>query len=182
MFFMFADKVKRSKIEKLYFEYNTIMFNTAYDILGDEQFAEDVVHESFVNIIDFIDKLPDDEELKCNFFVTVSRNIALNVFNKRKKYNEYKYSSDVTEEDPEENNPADIYISRESARHIKNIILSLDSKYKDVLYMNLVYGLSYEEISHILGLKTDTVRKRANRAKKMVANKLRKEYEDETGK
>ena len=179
LFFAVTDIVKQSKLDAMYHEYSVVMYTVAYDVLFDNQYAEDAVHESFLRIIDFLDRIPEDRDLRRNFFVTVSKHTAINIYNKRKKYNEYKYSADITEDDPGNNNPADIYIGRESVQHIKGIIFKLDDIYKDVLYLNIVYGLKYEEIARILDIKVDTVRKRANRAKKMVANQLRKEQEDE---
>ena len=57
---------ERSKFEQIYLEYKGLMFHVAYEILHNEQDAEDAVHHAFVKIAENIRAIPQ------NGFVNVS--------------------------------------------------------------------------------------------------------------
>ena len=48
---------ERSKFEQIYLEYKGLMFHVAYDILHNEQDAEDAVHQAFVKVAENIKKI-----------------------------------------------------------------------------------------------------------------------------
>lgn len=50
---------EKSKFEQLYLEYKGLMFHVAYEILHNEQDAEDAVHQAFVKIAENIKKIDD---------------------------------------------------------------------------------------------------------------------------
>ena len=54
-------------------------------------------------------------------------------------------------------------------------ILSLDEKYRDVLYYHFVCEMSVNNISDLLGRKTSTVKQQLVRGKKILLEKLREE-------
>lgn len=48
---------EKSLFEQIYLEYRGLMFHVAYEILHNEQDAEDAVHQAFVKIAENIKKL-----------------------------------------------------------------------------------------------------------------------------
>ena len=54
-------------------------------------------------------------------------------------------------------------------------ILKLSNIYKDVLILECVRGFSPKEISQILGITTDTAKKRSQRGRKILIENLKKE-------
>ena len=58
---------EKSKFEQLYLEYKGLMFHVAYEILHNEQDAEDAVHQAFVKIAENIKKI-DDPNFVCREF------------------------------------------------------------------------------------------------------------------
>lgn len=48
---------EKSKFEQIYLEYKGLMFHVAYEILHNEQDAEDAVHQAFVKIAENIKKM-----------------------------------------------------------------------------------------------------------------------------
>lgn len=49
----------RSKFEQMYLEYRNLMFHVAYEILHNEQSAEDATHQAFVKIAENIQKIDE---------------------------------------------------------------------------------------------------------------------------
>lgn len=50
---------EKSLFEQIYLEYRGLMFHVAYEILHNEQDAEDAVHQAFVKIAENIKKIDD---------------------------------------------------------------------------------------------------------------------------
>lgn len=175
MFFMMInDEDERSKVERLFYKYKTLMHREAYKILKNEDLAEDAVTESFIRIMKNLHKIDEDNEpYTRSFLVTICRNVA--------KSMSTAYYKDVEEYVDEEylsyNNGAvdNLLIANENVDRISKIIDMLDDKYKDVFIMRRVYEMEKEEIARIYGISAETVRKRVYRAKHMIIDRLRKE-------
>ena len=80
--------------------------------------------------------------------------------------------------------PADIrFLSededREIYRMITDILLGMPDKYVEVLEMKLILEMRAREIAKELGLKQSTVETRIFRGKKILADRLRKEMDQD---
>ena len=60
---------EKSLFEQIYLEYRGLMFHVAYEILHNEQDAEDAVHQAFVKIAENIKKIDDPMCLKTHSYV-----------------------------------------------------------------------------------------------------------------
>lgn len=162
----------RTKVEKLYYEYRKLMYKEAYAILDDKTLAEDAVSESFIRIINNLHKI--DENI-CprtrNFLVIICRNVAKNIYNSKMNTIPYEHTEDITNPI----NMEDFVINRETIKRITDIILAMDSKYRDVLILRRAYEMSREDIAKIFGISVETVKKRLLRANNMIKAKLEKE-------
>jgi len=82
------DSDERNKLEELYLKYSKDMFKVAYRILNDYYLAQDAVQQSFIKLIDNLNKIND---INCNktkaFVVIIIRNVSINLYRKRKKVN-----------------------------------------------------------------------------------------------
>ena len=50
---------EKSLFEQIYLEYRGLMYHVAYEILHNDQDAEDAVHQAFVKIVENIKKIDD---------------------------------------------------------------------------------------------------------------------------
>ena len=164
-FIILSDSSERHKVEELYNTYKHIMYNTAYDILEDKSLAEDVVHKAMIRIINNIHKIGEIKSpCTYRFVVIISRNIALNIYNKRKK----EIITDFVDECEPDNNfmiPEKIVIDKESSNEFSDMILSLPEKLSSVVFLKYVHDCTNKEISDLLCLSEDNVRQRLYRAK-----------------
>ena len=55
---------EKSLFEQIYLEYRGLMYHVAYEILHNEQDAEDAVHQAFIKIAENIKKIRN-ENCKC---------------------------------------------------------------------------------------------------------------------
>jgi len=77
---------EKSKLEKLYIEYKSLMKFTASKILSNEVLAEDAVHDAFIKLTRYLDGIEEIISHKTKSFVVITvRNIALDMLEKEKK-------------------------------------------------------------------------------------------------
>jgi RNA polymerase sigma-70 factor (ECF subfamily) len=166
------------KLERLYYEYRYIMYSCANEILHDKYLTEDAVHQSFIRIMKNLHKIDEDNRPRtCNFLVIICRNVAKDIYNKRLYLNKNNDPFEELDDNitGKSNDPMDILITKESIERITKSIQSLDPIYRDVLLLKRVYNFSREEIADLLGISIETVKKRIQRAKNILSEKLAKE-------
>ncbi|MCC0705225.1 sigma-70 family RNA polymerase sigma factor [Clostridioides sp. ES-S-0049-02] len=152
-----------SKFELLYNTYKKTMFFVANQILKDEYLSEDAVHNSFLKIIDNLNKIDDINSNKTkSFIIIIVKNTSKDIYRKRKK--EYEKISLIERENQTNNFHTDEY----SLDYLEEAIMSLSEKYRDVLLLKLRHELSDIEVGIILNIKPDNVRKRLSRAREQL--------------
>ncbi|MBA1334991.1 MAG: RNA polymerase ECF-type sigma factor [Firmicutes bacterium] len=161
---------EKNKFESLYVTYRKLMFYVANRILNDESLAEDAVHQAFVKILENFDKVG---EISCHktksYVVTIVRNAAINMYNRRKRH------STVPIEE------AAFYIAEEKLErtddldYLAEAVLKLPAIYKDALKLKYVQGFSNAETAKMLDISEAAVRKRLERAKRMLEEILGRE-------
>ena len=150
----------------LYLKYRKHMKYIAMQILGDEYLAEDAVHNAFLKIIPHLERFHkiDCQETK-NLIVIFIRSTSIDLYRKRKREFEQIDTLDqdiLTEADFSALNVADIL----------SAIKTLPEIYRDVLLLKVEYEYTDREIAKILGIKTDTVSKRLERARRQLKKLL----------
>lgn len=169
------------KIRKLYGEHRDAMYIEAKSILKDHALAEDAVQQAVLKIIDKFAKFPDEDiDITRRFMKVVARNVAIDIYNTRKKRNaKCEYIDAVQNEETNSysvgKTPCDELIAKESRNSLYKAIDNLPQKYRDVLLLEKLYNHSQKEIAEILNISYSAVKKRMERASKMLKEELRKE-------
>jgi RNA polymerase sigma-70 factor (ECF subfamily) len=70
--------------------------------------------------------------------------------------------------------PEQVYENRIQANEVREALLGLEEKYREVLLLRFQSDLSYEEIAEALDIPVTTVETRLHRAKNMMREKLGK--------
>ena len=150
----------------LYLKYRKHMKYIAMQILSDEYLAEDAVHNAFLKIISNLEKFHriDCQETK-NLIVIFIRSTAIDLYRKRKR--EFEHTDTLNQDIPTE---ADF--SAVNVADILSAIETLPEIYRDVLLLKVEYEYTDREIAKILGIKTDTVSKRLERARRQLKKLL----------
>lgn len=171
-------KETASVASRIYEKYKNDMFIEAKKILKDHSLAEDAVHHAMVRIMNKLEKTNDKEEkITIGFLKIVTRNVAIDIYNSIRKSNcNLEYIESWGNEDIEnlssEKTPCDNLILKEESNRIIKAIYSIPEKYRDVLLLEKLYEYSQKEIASILNISLDAVKKRSQRAKKILANEL----------
>jgi len=166
---MLDDENDRITLAEVYENYKTDMLRYALSLTGNKEMAEDAVHDAFLSIIRYKDKifaLPNQEKRAMVIIITKCRSIDL----LRKK----KHIADESIEDMEyslETNDIPVekqVILIDEYTTIKKHIATLDEASRVVLEMKYVLGMTYKEIGEELGMTAKHVDTKIMRAKDKV--------------
>lgn len=164
---------EKSKFEKLYYDYRALMKYIAFDILKDEQLAEDAVHNAFIKLINYLDKIDENDCHKTKgFIVIVIRSVSTDMYRKRKRELDFSVDENITYCVSD-----DFSLATFDVEEIVSKIESLPEIYKDVLILKCLQEFDNKEIASVLNIKSTTVRKRLERAKILLAELLEKDGE-----
>jgi RNA polymerase sigma-70 factor (ECF subfamily) len=167
---------KLENIERLYDEYGERVFNAVFCMLGRYQDAEDVTQEAFVSA----HRRWDEFEGRSSPYTWLYR-IAMNAAKTHLKRNSRrsKLLSDIGAgmhaggatgaEDEVENR----FLEDEAKREATAAMMRLPTKFREVVALRCVEGLSYGDISKILGVSIGTVESRLYRAKERLKKEMR---------
>jgi len=135
-------------------------------ILGSPAAAQDLVQESFVEVIR---KLPRHREGSFGAYLsTVAYHLAL----KEKKRNGRYVLLDGYDRAGSPESPLDAVLTREKEREITRVIRSLDRHHRDILVLRFYGEYSYKEIARITGLPLGTVKSRLFHAVKICRERM----------
>ncbi len=167
-----------SFIEECYRLYEQKMYRVAYRILNDEGQAEDAVSEAFIRLMKKDVFFEDTESDDCKrYIIKVIKNVSINIYNKNKREQELIYLSDKEDTSSSLYDPASVIGNIE----LEESISYLPDKYYDVIDCLIYKNLSVKETAVELNISEVNVRKRFERAKAMLRNRVKGEcdYEQE---
>jgi len=156
------DILSEDSIGMLYRLYEQPMYFEAYRILHDQYLAEDALHEAFLRLIRNRSKIADPNSPAVRSYVRKTvRSAALDLCREQKKQREKCLELDeaientVTAEEP----IADLSLS---------LLAQLPPKYASVMRCLFFDGLSVRETSAVMKISESLVRKRCERARKLL--------------
>lgn len=165
------DKVK---FEKVYKNYKNIMLNRAYEIVKERQLAEDAVHNAFLKIINNLPKIYDADSNETKWYVIVIvTNEAKKIYNKENKI----LKAELTDMESDFNLEA-VVEDKNIVEKVKKEIGLLPEIYRDTMSLKYYNDLSNKEISSVLSIPISTVKKRLQRGRKILIQKLGEKNND----
>ncbi len=173
---------KHENIERLYDEYGERVFNAVFCMLGRYQDAEDITQETFVSA----HRRWDEFEGRSSPYTWLYR-IAMNAAKTHLKKNarRARLLCDIGAEAAEQSGTTGAedeverrFMEDEARRAATAAMMRLPTKFREVVALRCVEGLSYVDISKITGVSIGTVESRLHRAKE----RLRKEMRETTSK
>lgn len=147
--------------------YYPAMVAVAHSILGDRDLAEDAAQLSLARAAVKLPQIRDGGKF-AGWLAVICRNAAKDIArreNNRRVSEKPSDTSDITSE-PDKN---------DSTEAVKAALTKLSAAAREVIYLRYYDGLSYEQISSVLGLSEQAINGRLRRAKKKMADFLRRE-------
>lgn len=143
--------------------YYPAMAAVAYAVLNDHQLAEDAAQESFARALVRIKSLKEGGKF-APWVAAICRNVAKDMVAAKARHIS---TEDISQVDNDES-------LDENDRMIRRAIEQLPESTKDLIVLRYYDGLSYEQISSVLGISKTSINGRLTRAKRKMAVYLRK--------
>ena len=157
-----------SFIEDCYELYEQKMFRVALSVLHDESLAEDAVQDAFLQLIKHKVFFPKADSDDCKrYIITVIKNASINIYNKRKNENKIVSFTENLEE-VISSEAVELDIEQDDGAVCTPLINSLPEKYHDVIECLVLRDYTVKETADKLGISEANVRKRYERAKKLM--------------
>ena len=164
---------EKTLVEKLYYEYESQMYSAAFAILHHKQDAEDAVQSAFLKIIEYLPKLNLDLNQQTQTFLTViTKNIALNEIEKRKR--RLKHELDIQDV---ETLPIVEDFEKISFKEIRDLVDKLPHDLKIVIIMRFILDYDPKMIAELLDITESAVYKRIAAARKLLKSTAEECYE-----
>lgn len=163
---------RRAQYE-LYEKYKQAMYAIALRICHDQEEAEDVLQEAFVNAFSNIEQFAG----KSSFGAWLKRiviNKALSVVGKKKLFTE-----DIDDMQVEVPNETETYDISYQVSEVKGAVKLLPDGFRVVLSLYLFEGYEHKEIAGILDISESTSKSQYNRAKKKLKELILKNRKNE---
>ena len=142
--------------------YYPAMAAVAYAVLNDHQLAEDAAQESFARALVRIKSLKEGGKF-APWVAAICRNVAKDMVAAKARHIS---TEDISQVDNDES-------LDENDRMIRRAIEQLPESAKDLVVLRYYDGLSYEQISSVLGISKASINGRLTRAKRKMADYLR---------
>jgi len=134
--------------------------------------VDDILQETFLKAYKKIDQF-DRQSSLYTWLYSIARNITIDEFRSRKRKPDRSHTPsdefDIADDESEHNE-----YGHQEINELRYAISELPEILRDVVVMKTLEGLSYDEISEVTGINTETLKNRMFRAKKQLAESLSK--------
>jgi len=166
-----ADESDREFMERVFVQYQWLMYSTTEKIVKDHWSAEDVVQITVEKLIDKIEKLKTlDERRLAGYIVASCKHNAYNELRYRSRHPAFSIDEDWDSDagDDTVHSMEAALIHEDDLRRMVEIWDKLDDRSKYVLEARYILEKSDAEIAEVLGIRPNSVRMALTRARKQA--------------
>ena len=142
--------------------YYTAMVAIAHAKLGDRHLAEDAAQEAFAKACEKLGQLKNENKF-AYWLAAICRNTANDIVSRKEKFSTTDDLSMIADKIPD----------FDLAETVRDAVNKLSEPAKELVFLKYYDGMSYEQISKVLGLSKQTINGRLRRAKKKIEKYLR---------
>lgn len=171
------EPVDQTAFKALYDETFSMLWRVARRIAGSDEAAEDIVHDSYIKVVERWGMFPTKDDAKY-WLIRVVKNNALNWIKRKgreqKVYQRYfKETEGRSSESPESE-----ALKNEASDGMRRYLDRLPEKFRTVLVLKEYGLLNYKEIGKALGIAEGNVKVRVFRAREALAAMMREDDVD----
>lgn len=153
----------------IYQRHHPGIFRFARAMTGSMAIAEDVVQDVFLVFLRELQRFDPARGSLATYLFAIARNVSRHRLRKERRF--------VALDRPEErqSSGADLVasmVASETATRVRRLIRALPSRYREVLILCDLQGLTYEETARVLNAPVGTIRSRLHRARMRLAERV----------
>ena len=170
----------RKAFDELVHRYHKQAYNIAYRMTGNHADAEDLTQDTFLKAYRFFGSYRRNMPFG-NWLYRVMSNTFVDWLRRRPKANIRSLDEPIQQEEGEttldiadnSSNPENLALSSELDAELQNTLNTLPKDFRLTVVLSDIEGLSYEEVSEVMGCSIGTVRSRLHRGRRLLREKLR---------
>lgn len=166
---------QKNELNRIMEQYGNSVYRMSYYMLQNEQDAQDILQETLIR---YMQKAPifKSREHEKAWVLRVANNLCKDMLRFQKK-NRYLSLCEIKEIDDSINVNVcfDILEEGQSRTKLLTHIFSLNEKYKQVIFLHYYEDYSVKEVASILGISEAAVKKRLERGRSELKNRLLKQ-------
>jgi RNA polymerase sigma-70 factor (ECF subfamily) len=143
--------------------YYPAMVAIAQSILGDRHLAEDAAQQAFAKAAVKLPQLKKENRF-ANWLAVICRNVAKDIARRKENFHSTDDLSIAAAKSSDD----------ETTETVRRAIGRLPASARELIFLRFYDGMSYEQISAVLGISEQAVNGRLRRAKKKMAGYLRR--------
>ncbi|HHW48710.1 MAG TPA: sigma-70 family RNA polymerase sigma factor [Clostridiaceae bacterium] len=156
--------------------YKKLIYGVVYNMINDKEEANDVSQEAFLRIYKALARYNPEYKFS-TWAVKIATNLCLDIL--RKKKHDSMPIEEIENASNDADTPEESYLKKERLELIRKAVSELPDKYRIPIILFHQNGLSYEEITKVLGEPMTIVKNRLYRARLMLKEKLSEERKEE---
>ncbi|MCX5679026.1 MAG: sigma-70 family RNA polymerase sigma factor [Candidatus Omnitrophica bacterium] len=167
--------------EELFDRYKKQLLNFIYRLIGNRETAEEVTQEVFIKVYNKLE-IFDPSKKFVSWIYTIARNLAKNALRDKKYFSARSLEETVVPGDETMHlkdviadssaGPDQIIEDDELAEDAQRVLDSMPIKYREVIALCSVQGLTYKEAAVVLGCSIASISVRLEEAKLLFMKKL----------
>ncbi len=166
----------QAAFQEIMVTYKSRVHQMVFTMIDDESEAEDIVQETFFKAYMAIGNFRGDSDIFTWLYRIAVNNCKNRLLSKKRRMLRYGYDNQDMEDNEEENvpllsgdsDPQEEHFANELHDLIYEAIEDLHPELREAITLRDLQGLSYQEISDIVGVAVGTVRSRIFRARESV--------------
>ena len=151
-----------------YDKHANAIFRFAYFKLGDMERAHDIVQDVFVKFWEYVSAESDLKNEKALLY-KIASNAIIDVYRKRKEFSLDALSDDGF--DPTFEPDKDVF-ERHDIEDLLNALNRLNEDDRNIMFMRYIEGLSFDDISDVVGDRPNTIAVKVHRLIKQLRDVL----------
>ncbi|TVR67343.1 MAG: RNA polymerase sigma factor [Spirochaetaceae bacterium] len=158
---------EQSFFNQVYTAVFPLLFRVVLRIVGDQETAEEICHDTFIRFYQHSRTLPDADQARY-WVLRVGKNLAFNLTKRRGR--ERNAFEKAFHEPRRPSRPADSdTLEAETLSLVRSAVDKLPTTLRDVIVLKEYGDLSYGEIAQVLGITVGNVKVRVHRARERLA-------------
>ena len=176
-----ATRQDRSEFDALVARFHRQAYNIAYRMMGNHADAEDLTQEAFLRAFRFFDRYNREMPFE-NWLYRIISNVFIDELRRRPKAKSQSLDQPLPNTGSESEirleiadyaaNPESMMLHTELDEPLQRALTALPPDFRQAVILADVEGLSYEDISDVMGCSLGTVRSRLHRGRKILRNRL----------
>jgi len=158
----------QSAMKLIYDKHSRALFQFARNYLSDPNDAQDIVHETMMELWRNAERFEGRSSLK-SWIYSIARNKSID---RNRKARRLQYTDEVPDREDSGLSPHDIAEASQDHSLVRDCVEKLPDAHRQIIHLVFFQSLSYQEISDLEGIPLGTVKTRVLHAKKKLGHLL----------